>query len=131
MRDIQDGDLLALLNCSEAFDELVAIGKVKSRDRLIAKQETRPGRQRACEPHPLSLSARKGRRPPIAQVFHPAECGNFGQAGQAFGASLSLKAKADVGRDVEVRKQQVVLKDEPDPASAERFVNPPSRVKQD
>ena len=73
MRHVQDGDLLDLLNPAQAIDELIAIGQVDGRDRLIAEQEPRTRRERSRQPDPLPLTARERFGAPVEQMFHAAK----------------------------------------------------------
>ncbi len=122
--DIEHRDRQGTLDRAKPLEERVAVGQVEGGDRLVAEQEPGAGRQRACQADPLPLAAGERLRTALEQMLHAAERGHLGQPGARLVARPTLETEANIGGDVQMGKQPVVLKDHADPSVTQRLVDP-------
>ena len=88
---------------------------IECRKRLVEQQHGRVAREGACQSNPLALPAREIAGARVRKVRDP-------EALEQLVHSRST-AEGDVAADVEVRKERVLLKDEPDRTALRRQID--------
>ncbi len=109
VRDEQGGGAGALEDVAQIEREPLAQVGVEVREGLVEQQDRRRRRQRARERDALLLAARELVRIARARSRQPDQLEHLAHAPLAFGRRAAAQAEADVGRDVEMREQGVVL----------------------
>ena len=111
MSDVEHRDVEGLLSGAKTIEQCVAVGEVEGGDRLVAKQQQpRAWRSRPSQSDPLTLAAGEGQRQPVQQSFHSAQRGHLGQPCLGLVALPPFQTEANVGGDLEMGKEPVVLK---------------------
>ena len=102
-----------------AADDVARV-RVERRERLVEQEHRRVARERPRERDPLPLAAGEVARPRLREVRDPEALEQLVDALPA--------AEGDVAAHVEVRKERVLLEDEPDRAALRRQVDAGVRV---
>jgi hypothetical protein len=120
--DVEGGDLEARQQLHELRQQPGAQPTVEGGERLVEEQEPGLGGERPGQRDPLLLAAREAADGPTALAVEPDERQDLARAGcdRSAAPALHSQAEADVGGDVEVREEGVVLEHEPHPASVGR-----------
>ena len=121
--DRDDGEVEAGEQRAELDDEPLAARPVERAERLVEQEDARRGRQRARQRDALLLAAREGGDVAAlgALAGRPARAARPPARPRPLAAlPLHPEAEGDVGADVEVREQRVVLEHHPDAAPVRR-----------
>ena len=100
----------------------LAQGGIEVRQRLVQQQHARLGRERPGERHPLLLATRELRDAPRAEPLQVHQRERPVDAPVQLGAAHAerLEPEGDIGPDVQVREQGVVLEHHAEPARHRR-----------
>ncbi len=78
----------------------------------------------------MPLTAGERRRTAIHQFFDPAESGRLGQPVGGLFATPALETETNIGCDIQVGEEAIILEDHSEPAPAEGLVDPVRRVEE-
>ena len=108
-----EGEAEALVQAAQLLLHVLAQLEIERAERLVEQQHLRPVDQRAGERHALPLAARQLRRTAIIHAFEPDEGQRLAGARLPLGARRPFDHQriGDVGEDVHVREQRVILED--------------------